>query len=398
MGGVTSEIICQEELEKIRNIIGKETENLEQIAKKIQNKIAEQDGATLKIAVTGESGSGKSTFINAIRGVAQDDEGAAATGVVETTMEPTEYPHPQDKNVTFWDLPGLGTPEFQAESYREKVRMDDYDFFIIIASERFKESHIQLGKDIRDMNKKFYFIRSKVDQDLTNAKRCNPKTYNEEKVLQTLREDCVNKLEEGGLGQPHVFLLCSFDLSLYDFHGMIETMQKEMPDHKRRKFLLSLPVTSLQIIEGKNQTLGSDIWLRALGTSFATAMALPGLSFGYNAVIMEETLKLYVKTFSLDEASLKYLATESLKDFKEIKSVMQSAITTQEINASLVLTLLKESVDRTVSITEKVLSFFPILGSLPAAGIAYVTTYKVLTECLQDVVKDAKKVRDLILQ
>ncbi|XP_076827987.1 interferon-gamma-inducible GTPase 10 [Brachyhypopomus gauderio] len=48
----------------------------------------------MDIAVTGESGSGKSTLINALRGLNHGDEGAASTGVVETTTEPSMYQYP----------------------------------------------------------------------------------------------------------------------------------------------------------------------------------------------------------------------------------------------------------------------------------------------------------------
>jgi hypothetical protein len=40
--------------------------------------------------------------------LADDDEGAAPTGVEETTMEATSYPHPSNDKITFWDLPGVG--------------------------------------------------------------------------------------------------------------------------------------------------------------------------------------------------------------------------------------------------------------------------------------------------
>ena len=58
----------------------------------------------LHIAVTGSSGTGKSTFVNAFRGIDNKDERAAPTGVVETTMKPEPYPHPRHPNVTLWDL------------------------------------------------------------------------------------------------------------------------------------------------------------------------------------------------------------------------------------------------------------------------------------------------------
>ena len=37
-----------------------------------------------------------------------DDEGAAVTGVKETTRKATAYSHPKNDKIKFWDLPGIG--------------------------------------------------------------------------------------------------------------------------------------------------------------------------------------------------------------------------------------------------------------------------------------------------
>jgi len=51
----------------------------------------------INMAVTGASGVGKSSFINAIRRVKAKDTSAAKTGVLETTMEPAKFDFPMEK-------------------------------------------------------------------------------------------------------------------------------------------------------------------------------------------------------------------------------------------------------------------------------------------------------------
>ncbi|PIO14143.1 hypothetical protein AB205_0046280 [Aquarana catesbeiana] len=170
------------------------------------------ENTPLNVAITGESGSGKSTFINALRGLGDEDEESAQTGVVETTMEPTPYPHPKNKSVTYWDLPGTGTPNFKASEYLDKVQFQRYDFFIIIASERFKENHILLAGEIQKMKKKFYFVRSKIDRDLRDSQERRPKTFNEKELLEKIRQDCFNPLKDNlnNIKSDSVFLVSSF--------------------------------------------------------------------------------------------------------------------------------------------------------------------------------------------
>uniref|UniRef100_A0A3B4HCB0 IRG-type G domain-containing protein n=1 Tax=Pundamilia nyererei TaxID=303518 RepID=A0A3B4HCB0_9CICH len=150
-----------------------------------------QDNNTqLNIAITGESGSGKSTFVNALRDLSDGDEGAAPTGVTETTSEVTSYPHPNYPNVTFWDLPGIGTTKFPAEEYLELVGFEKFDFFIIISAVRFRENDVKLTQEIQRMEKKFYFVRSKIDNDVRAEER-SQREFKVEKTLSQIRQDCI---------------------------------------------------------------------------------------------------------------------------------------------------------------------------------------------------------------
>uniref|UniRef100_H3C684 IRG-type G domain-containing protein n=2 Tax=Tetraodon nigroviridis TaxID=99883 RepID=H3C684_TETNG len=158
-------------------------------AAKIKELLDNQSNIPLNIAITGESGSGKSSFVNAFRGVDHKDEKAAPTDVVETTAEVIGYPHPNYPNVILWDLPGIGTTKFPVDDYLKLVGFEKFDFFIIISDARFRENDVKLAKKITEMGKKFYFIRSKVDSDLLNAQR-SKRDFDPEKTLSLIRENC----------------------------------------------------------------------------------------------------------------------------------------------------------------------------------------------------------------
>ncbi|XP_012669840.2 interferon-inducible GTPase 1-like [Clupea harengus] len=186
------------------------------------------DHVTLNIAVTGESGVGKSSFVNAIRGLQDTDEGAAPTGVTETTMEPTMYPHPTMPNVNLWDLPGVGSPTFKAETYMKDVKYHNYDFFIIVSASRFKENDIMLAKEIKKKKKNFYFVHTKTDTDVTQEER---KGVREEATLQKIRTNCLDNLRT--LGPPPVFLITSENPERFDFLEMVKNIERDLPDNKR---------------------------------------------------------------------------------------------------------------------------------------------------------------------
>ncbi|XP_025050875.1 interferon-inducible GTPase 5-like [Alligator sinensis] len=169
--------VPQEKLKKLKAAL--EKGDLTAAAKNAQEMLDDAEKISLHIAITGVTGSGKSSFLNAMRGLDDGDEGAADIGVLETTSKPAPFPHPQDPNITFWDLPGIGTPAFPEDTYLQQVEFGRYDFFIIISSTRFTDKDIKLALEIQSLGKSFYFVRSKVDQDLDNERRL----YNESGFL-----------------------------------------------------------------------------------------------------------------------------------------------------------------------------------------------------------------------
>ncbi|XP_069598600.1 interferon-inducible GTPase 5-like isoform X1 [Ranitomeya imitator] len=384
------DIISEEEIQDVRSAL--EEGDLCTATEKLSKSLREIENAPLNIAITGESGTGKSTFVNAIRGMDDEQEGSAKTGVVETTKVPGRYDHPQYPNVTVWDLPGIGTPNFVADSYLQSVEFSRYDFFIILSSERFKQNDIDLAKAIQAMNKKFCFVRSKVDSDVHASMIRRKKTFNEENVLNEIRNNCIQSLIEGGIPQPQVFLLSVLDLDKYDFLEMQDTLEKELPEHKRHIFLISLPNISLPVLEKKSQAFKKDIWKWATLSCGVAAVPLPGLSVACDIGILVKAMTSYKNAFGLDENSLEKLADKFGKDVSELKSVIKSTLVIKEINKEIVTNLIARGAAGGLMIVEYVVSNVPVVGSLAAGGISFGTTYWMLYGFLKEIAEDAVRV------
>lgn len=384
------DIISEEEVQEIRSAL--EDGDLCKATERLNKSLKEIENAPLNIAITGESGSGKSTLVNAIRGMDDEEEGSARTGVVETTTKPTPYPHPQYPNVTVWDLPGIGTPNFEAASYLQSVEFSRYDFFIILSSERFKQNDILLANEIQAMDKKFYFVRSKVDSDLHASKIRRKKTYNEENILNEIRDNCIQSLKDGGIQNPQVFLLSCLELEKYDFLEMQDTLEKELPEHKRHIFLLSLPNISLPVLKKKREALRKDIWKWSSLSCAVATVPIPGLSVACDVGILVKAMISYRKAFGLDPQSLEKLANKLEKDVRELRSVIKSPIVVQEINKELATTLLTRGAAGALMVVEYAASNIPVLGSMAAGGISFGTTYWMLYSFLKEIAEDAVRV------
>ncbi|XP_046896525.1 T-cell-specific guanine nucleotide triphosphate-binding protein 2-like [Hypomesus transpacificus] len=221
--------------EELRNYLRAKVEEIADKTRKEQNST---EDVTINIAVTGESGVGKSTFVNALLGIADEEPGSAETGVTEIIKRPRRYPHPSMSNVFIWDLPGTATPKFRVKNYLRDVNFDIYDFFIFIGAVRFKENDLKLAKEIKKRMKMFYFVRSKIDHDISAESR--KKNFNEEDVLNKIRLCCQDNLS--CIGNVDVYLISSFELEKYDFRKLIDSLMENLSEHKRTALIQSMPL------------------------------------------------------------------------------------------------------------------------------------------------------------
>ncbi|XP_073689533.1 interferon-inducible GTPase 5-like [Garra rufa] len=359
---------------------------LEKAIAKAKIKFDQFVNISLNIAVTGKTGAGKSSFVNAFRGLKDEDDGAAPTGPIQTTMEPIMYEHPKMPNVKIWDLPGIGSPNFKAKTYLKDVKFNTYDFFIILTSERFMEHDIMLAKEIKKLKKSFYFVRSKIDNDIKSEKM--KKGFDEQKVLSIIREDCQKNLKE--LGDPKVFLISSRDLEKYDFESLQNILEDELPELKKDALLQAWPVCSAACLEKKIRMFKRMTWAASFASAGVAVIPVPGLSAACDLGIVVLFLIRCYYAFDLDERSLTRLSEKvnkpHLKDLAKSKFV--TAIREKALSRFQVSTALA-----TIATAEFFLSLIPGVGSAAAAGISFATTQYLLTEGVNDLANTARVIR-----
>ncbi|XP_038631971.1 interferon-inducible GTPase 5-like [Scyliorhinus canicula] len=377
--------------DELRNLKSEyETGGMEKAKLLIQRKINDLENTELNIAVTGESGAGKSTFINAMRGLDKDDDGAAETGTTEGTMEPTGYRHPTLPNVCLWDLPGMGTIKFPANKYLKQMKFEKYDFFIIISGCRFTENDVKLAKEIKRLKKNFYFVRSKIDNDL-HAKKKEKGDFNEEEELEKIRNYCIRNLQEAGIQSPRVFLISSFDLNRYDFNLLNKALEGDLPSIKKTIYILSLPNLNLEIVERKKKELKNQVWMLASLSGVVGAVPVPGVSLGCDIAILIREIIDFRKYMGLDDASLQRLAKMAGKPVGDLKAVVNSPLL-GEITPDIINRLAWGTAAIVMSGLEIALDIIPVVGSIFGAGSSFLMTYKLLTGVLDDLTVNAKRV------
>uniref|UniRef100_A0A8C0XKF7 IRG-type G domain-containing protein n=1 Tax=Castor canadensis TaxID=51338 RepID=A0A8C0XKF7_CASCN len=316
-----NKIISQETIHSIKLLLTKG--NIQEVISAINDALQEIVDTPINIAVTGLSGAGKSSFINTLRGVGHEEEDAAPTGVLPMTMHRTPYTHPQIPSVVLWDLPGIGTTNLHAKDYFKKVKFNEYDFFIIISSTRVTQHDLDLAKEIRNMKKDFYFVRTKVDNALKYEETCKPITFQREKVLHQIRYCCIDALKQNNIDEPQIFLVSNKNSSEYDFPMLNDILSKELLAQKNN-FMLSLLNIAEAAIERKQESLKHLIRLEALKVELLPH--LHNIIKESDVEKLKESLHEYQVIFGVDDASLQSLAKDWHVSVEQIKENVKSMI------------------------------------------------------------------------
>jgi len=170
----------------------------------------------VNVAVAGNSGAGKSSFINAARRMRPRDPGAAKVGVNETTMEPTAYEFAGFPNVRLWDLPGAGTESFPREVYIQTIGLRHFDIVIVISSQRFTETEVFMSVELRRLRIPYFMVRSKVDIDVAN--NASDLGVSPEETLRTIREEMQR------LGVEHPYLVSSRQREGFEMKTLLQDL------------------------------------------------------------------------------------------------------------------------------------------------------------------------------
>jgi hypothetical protein len=90
----------------------------------------------IHFAVCGSPGTGKSSLINAVRGLDDHDDGAAPTGVVETTVSIQRYPDTRKEDpfprFAWFDVPGGGSAKIGDWQYFNEQGLFIFDVILVV--------------------------------------------------------------------------------------------------------------------------------------------------------------------------------------------------------------------------------------------------------------------------
>ena len=121
--GNNQSTLSEEDIQEINHLASREPSSIRNY---LENKCYGWKNTEVQIAIIGESHRGKSSFINASRGLKPTDTGAAKVKNKECTKEPKIYEYPNNSKIKLVDLPGANTINFPIETYLDEMNYSRY--------------------------------------------------------------------------------------------------------------------------------------------------------------------------------------------------------------------------------------------------------------------------------
>lgn len=325
------------------------------------------ENATVRVALIGDSGAGKSSLANAISG-----KYIAEVGVVEMTSEPQEFTVP-NSTVTYVDLPGAGTEKWPTATYVEKLKLlSDYDAFILVNRGRVSESDAAIYDELRRANRHVFIARNFFDAAVEGENGRNETTRRSSDVLRNaivsdfqtqLQDPNVRVFVTAALPGQHHFELPELMKAVDDALGSIN-------EAKAQRFLEGTKTFTHEMLDRKAAAARAHVHRYAVASAVAAAaIPIPGAGITVDLLTVVAMNKAIARTFNID--------VEAAKEDPTIDPLIATLVLNlrRYVTTAGVVALLRPLAGRTV--VKEAAKFVPILGPVMAA-----TTSAALIEIL----------------
>ena len=141
----------------------------------------------------------------------------------------------------------MGTPNFPVDRYCDQVGIDLYDAFLIFTDTRFRANDLKLAEKISSIDKTFFFIRTKIDENVCAEKRSKPPgSFNEKAMLEEIRADCSKNLRHLQSNTEGIFLISNHHPEKWEFCRLLLAILEGPERYQRETSTSSLGVLKSQ--------------------------------------------------------------------------------------------------------------------------------------------------------
>ncbi|XP_053374183.1 interferon-inducible GTPase 5-like [Mercenaria mercenaria] len=236
-----------------------------------------------------------------------------------------------------------------------------------------------LARQAEEKGKPFYFVRSKIENDIRNDKRAHEKTHNEAAVLRKVRKNMESNLKSFDV--KDIFLIDNYDIQSYDFALLTTKLFQDVNEMKQEALVFSLACLSREVIEEKKKRLERRIPIISTFAGMIASVENISLKKASDSSVLSGEIKFYGEQFRVDTASLK-VGGEVCDLSEDDKEALDAKMYTHDktLNENL-----KQSLFHLIN-------YIPVVGNI-ALGIKCASF---LQECLNETAERAVEIHGVM--
>jgi GTP-binding protein EngB required for normal cell division len=237
-----------------------------------------------------------------------------------TTEKATVYEYPGNPKITLHDLPGFGTIEFPTNEYEKTMKLYEYDYILIFVG-NIEESDLEIAKKLREMEKPFCFVRSKIDLDILDAKN---EGESEKDAVEKIISKSLDNLKYAGFYKAKLFVISNHNRKIYQFNDLVSYIPKNLPALKCNADMFSvLGEFTDDIINNKYQLLKDRLWKVLVASVVLDTAPIYIMGRLFNTELIAKELLLYHNAFGFEQQSVKdILKDDSIRQKLNANSII----------------------------------------------------------------------------
>jgi predicted GTPase len=368
---------------------------VETIATELVKRKQELDATSVRLAVIGMTGAGKSSLINAIYG-----RPLAKVGVVSVEHSPEGEEYEVD-GIHLVDLPGAGAVNRPVAGYVSDLKLLDpgrYDGFLLVTASRLTEADVALFKEIHvQAGKPFFVVRTHFDLAVRS-------TGDEAAARQQIDEFFRRHLPLAGF--ERVYMVASPEPGRYDLPVLLADIARSLPDVKQLRVLEMIPAYTDELIKKKRQAVEEIVFMQATLAAANGLNPIPGLDIAVDIKLLQKMTERVVSAFGLTRGQLEGLARMSVGKVSLDRLLDVAAPVLSRLATAGVVSLFERAGTEVIKrgagkeVAQEGSRYFfkygvryaPVVGQLVSAGVGFGAAYLYGQYLLNDCEETLRKV------
>lgn len=339
----------------------------------------------INLAVVGDRGDEKACFLNTLRGLGPEDEGAAPCLSPVAPEEVAGYPNPKHPDFRLWDLPPVPlTSPFEPEGYMDRVKFLRYNAVFVVFTQTPQPNSMEVFLEARSLQRKtvYFTLLASVNEN--------------EKSLEEKKKASLEVLMSHGVPKPKVYLVRPSTLEKFDFPALLEDMGEDLPEIRAHALLLALPTLTSTLVTQKKEAFKALVWAAASLSGGMSAIPVPLVASMVDSSIAVRILTKAQLSLCLDDESVERLARQRGVEPTRLKA-LRTCVLSVEVTKGEVKKRLAAAEKDLATVSSKLVEM-----ALPrharSASRSFAAMLQALNGAIDEMAADAEKILAAVLE